>query len=127
VIFVDTSTLVDALTGPKHSWTKIERVLEDGARLFLTSLVLYEWLRGPRTAEEIGIQEDLFPSHRIVPFVADDAKLSAEFYRTLPGARTREMDLGIAAIAIRHHAPLWTLNPQDFKDIPRLRLYRPPR
>jgi predicted nucleic acid-binding protein len=36
--------------------------------------------------------------------------------------RGREIDLAIAATAIVHDAALWTLNPRDFADVPRLRL-----
>jgi predicted nucleic acid-binding protein len=32
------------------------------------------------------------------------------------------VDLAIAACAIVHGAALWTLNPQDFKDVPGLEL-----
>jgi hypothetical protein len=34
------------------------------------------------------------------------------------------LDLMIAACAIVRGAPLWTLNPRDFDDIPGLKLYR---
>jgi predicted nucleic acid-binding protein len=39
----------------------------------------------------------------------------------------RELDLAIAASAIRQDAAFWTLNPRDFADIPRLRLVEPTR
>jgi len=32
------------------------------------------------------------------------------------------IDLAIAACALTHEAALWTLNPEDFRDIPGLRL-----
>ena len=37
-------------------------------------------------------------------------------------ARSREMDLAIAACAITQDAALWTLNEEDFRDIPGLKL-----
>ena len=37
-------------------------------------------------------------------------------------ARSREIDLAIAATAISRDIPLWTLNRRDFEDIPGLRL-----
>lgn len=88
------------------------------------ALVLYEWLRGPRTARELTDQEKLFPSAAAVVFDSEDAALSANLYRKLRRARSREIDIAIAACAIRHEAKLWTLNPDDFADIPGLRLYR---
>lgn len=57
----------------------------------------------------------------IGPAVADAA---ARLYRRLGRARGREADLLIAACAMVHEAPLWTLNPADFRDVPGLELYR---
>jgi predicted nucleic acid-binding protein len=88
----------------------------------IPSLVLYEWLRGPRLAEELAMQEALFPSEASVPFGQREAALSAKLYQSLRRPRGREMDIAIAACAITHQAELWTLNQTDFKDIPGLRL-----
>jgi predicted nucleic acid-binding protein len=51
-----------------------------------------------------------------------EALVAADLYRKVKRARGREMDLAIAACAITHDSRLWTLNPQDFKDIPNLKL-----
>jgi predicted nucleic acid-binding protein len=80
----------------------------------------------PRTAEELGDQELLFPATSALPFDAEDSKLSADIYRSLRRARGREIDIAIAATSVRHDISLWTLNPRDFEDVPRLRLSRPP-
>ena len=69
-----------------------------------------------------NIQQNLFPSESIVPFIAEEAAIAARLYRSVPRARGREIDLMIAASAIRHDAELWTLNVADFEDIPGLRL-----
>lgn len=37
----------------------------------------------------------------------------------------RDMDIAIAACAIEQRARLWTLNPNDFRDLPGLDLYEP--
>jgi predicted nucleic acid-binding protein len=91
----------------------------------LPALVLYEWLRGPRIAEELALQESLFPSESVVPFDKEQAKVSAGLYRSVRRARTREVDLAIAACALVHEARLWTLNRADFQDVPGIRLYVP--
>jgi predicted nucleic acid-binding protein len=127
VTLLDTSLLIDSLAGPKHSGPVLRRVLEQGELLAISTIVVYEWLRGPRTLDEIADQEFFFPAGSAIPFETQDARIAAEIYRSLPRARSREFDIAIAAIAIRHKALLWTLNPQDFKDIPRLRLFRAPR
>jgi predicted nucleic acid-binding protein len=126
VTAIDTSALIDALSGPKRSATALRRAIEGGERLFIPSLVLYEWLRGPRIATELIAQEALFPSSAAVVFGPREATLSAEIYRSISASggrpRGREIDIAIAAIAISRDAKLWTLNDADFRDIPSLRL-----
>jgi len=120
--FLDTSVLVASLTGQRRSAPALRRAIERGERILVPSLVMYEWLRGPRLPEEVATQEALFPSEAAVPFGAPEAALSAKLYRSLRRPRGREIDLAIAACAIRREAELWTLNSADFKDIPGLRL-----
>jgi predicted nucleic acid-binding protein len=122
MVILDTSVLIASLTGPKRSAPALYRLVQHGERIALPSLVLYEWLRGPRTRQEIADQEELFPASAALPFGPEEAAVSAELYRTVRRARGREIDLAIAACTIRHEAQLWTLNPRDFADIPGLSL-----
>jgi predicted nucleic acid-binding protein len=122
VILLDTSVLVDALTGSRRSAPALRKAIERGERILIPSLVLYEWLRGPRLPEEIAAQEALFPSESAIPFESREAALSAKLYSSLRRPRGREIDLAIAACAISREAELWTLNVADFEDIPNLRL-----
>lgn len=125
MILLDTSILIDALTGPRRSAAALRRALERGERLVVPALVLFEWLRGPRLPEELAAQEALLPARSALPFGPVEAALAADLYRTLARPRGREIDLAIAASAILRDAPFWTLNPADFRDIPRLRLVPP--
>ena len=120
---LDTSLLIDALTGPKRSAAVLRRAIHEGERILLPSLVLYEWLRGPRLPPELAAQEALFPRENVIPFGWQDSALSAKLYRSVQRARGREIDLAIAACAMNREALLWTLNTADFKDVPGLRLY----
>ena len=123
MIHLDTSTLVDALTGPRRSAQALRKAIEDGQRVQMSTIVLYEWLRGPRRAAELSDQEALFPREAAVAFDSEAAALAARLYASLPRARGREIDLAIAACAIAHDASLWTLNRSDFADIPDLKLH----
>ena len=127
VIHLDTSVLVDALAGARRSARTLRRVVEQGERVAISTLVLYEWLRGPRVEAEIADQEDLLPAAQAALFGPREAARAAQLYRTVPRARGREFDLGVAACALVHEASLWTLNPGDFRDVPSLTLYRGPR
>jgi predicted nucleic acid-binding protein len=124
VIHIDTSLLVDALTGTRRSAGALRRVVEQGERITASTLVLYEWLRGPRVEAELTDQEELLPAAQAVPFGHREAARAAQLYRTVPRARGREFDLAVAACALVHEAALWTLNPGDFRDIPGLTLHR---
>ncbi len=122
IVHVDTSALVDALTGPRRSLDRLVALTEQGHRLMLSSIVLYEWRRGPRTPVELAAQEELFPTDAAVVFGAAEAVVASRLYTTVPRARGREIDLAVAACALVAGAALWTLNPRDFADIPDLRL-----
>ncbi|MFI5339262.1 MAG: type II toxin-antitoxin system VapC family toxin [Candidatus Methylomirabilales bacterium] len=122
MIHLDTSVLIDALTGPRRSAPQLREWIDNRERILVSALVLYEWLRGPRVREEIEAQEALFPSAMAIPFGPREAAIVAEVYRTLRRPRGRELDLAVAACALTHGAALWTLNPEDFRDIPDLRL-----
>ncbi len=122
MIHLDTCVLVDALTGPRRSAPALRALFEEGERVSFSTLVLYEWLRGPRRAEELRVQEALFPASEAAPFDRAEAALAADLYRHVRRPRGREIDLAIAASAILNDAVFWTLNPRDFDDIPRLRL-----
>jgi len=124
VIVLDTSVLIDALTGPRRSAPTLRRAIQDGDRLLLPSLVLYEWLRGPRRAEELAAQDALFPAAAALPFGPAEAARAAQLYVRLRRGRGREVDLAIAACALTLGARLWTLNPRDFRDLEGLELYR---
>jgi predicted nucleic acid-binding protein len=124
VIVLDTSVLIDSLSGPKRSAQRFRTAIEKGERILLPSLVLYEWLRGPRLPSEIAAQEALLPSEGVIVFGSREAALSAQLYQSLRRPRGREIDIAIAACAIVRNAELWTLNTSGFADIPDLRLRR---
>jgi predicted nucleic acid-binding protein len=126
VIALDTSILVDALTGPRRSASALRRAIADGERILIPALVLFEWLRGPRTLPELEAQEALFPRRQAAAFGDPEAGIAAELYGQVSRPRGREIDLAIAACAMVRSAALWTLNRNDFTDLPGLELYEPP-
>ncbi len=124
-IHLDTSVLVDAITGTRRSFPLLERTITAGHVIATSALVLYEWRRGPRTSEELEDQEALLPSAEARGFGPAEAVRAAHLYRASRRARGRDMDIAIAACALEHGARLWTLNPDDFRDLSGLTLYEP--
>ena len=125
MILLDTSALIDSLCAPHTSAPHLRAALERGERILVPTLVLFEWLRGPRVPQELAAQEALFPGESSIPFGPDEARVAAGLYRVVAGARGRELDIAIAACAVSLQAELWTLNMDDFSDIPQLRVSRP--
>jgi predicted nucleic acid-binding protein len=126
LIHVDTSVLVDAFTGPRRSLASLESATIKGEVVTFCSIVLYEWLRGPRTEDEVETVRLFFETDRLATFGERDAKTAALLFRQIKRARQRQADLAIAACAIEEGAALWTLNASDFDDVPGLRLYQAP-
>lgn len=125
MVLLDTSVLVDGLTENGRLLPQIVDAMGGGERLAISTMVLFEWLRGPRAAAELEAQETLFRSHAALPFETADAEIAARIYRSVKRPRGREAAIAIAACAIRHEAALWTVNTGDFGDIPGLRLFSP--
>ena len=125
MIHLDTSLLVDALTGQKRSARALRAAIAGGERVLLSTIVLYEWLRGPRLEPEIAMQAALFPPASAIAFGPEEARCAADLSRRIARARGRDLDLAVAACALIHDARLWTLNVADFTDLPNLKLYEP--
>jgi len=121
MILLDTSVLIDGFCGPRTSEFRLRRLISSD-EVLLPAIVLYEWLRGQRSAGELSDQENVLPSDEAIPFGRAEAAIAARIYRTVKSPRSREIDIAIAATAISHDASLWTLNRRDFEDVPRLRL-----
>jgi tRNA(fMet)-specific endonuclease VapC len=121
IVHLDTSVLISAIGGP--AGPALRRVIADRHRLQVSAVVLYEWLRGPRTKAELEFQDALFPSEEAIAFGAAEAHTAALLYSGVKRARGREIDLAIAACALVQNATLWTMNQRDFADVPGLRLF----
>ena len=60
IIHLDTSVLVDALSGDRASMPHLRAIFVEGHDVTMSTLVLWEWRRGPRSGAELDRQEELF-------------------------------------------------------------------
>lgn len=123
LVHLDTSLLIDAFTGARRSLWALRSATADGDVIAFSTIVLYEWLRGPRTDGEKRAVDRFFGSDASAIFGKREAARAAALYRQVTRARRRQADLALAACALEHGARLWTLNRTDFDDIPGLTLY----
>jgi len=123
LIHLDTSVLVDAFTGERRSLARLRAATAKGDVVSISSIVLYEWLRGPRTEDEKQAVDAFFELDQVAVFGRREAERAAGLHRRVKGARQRQADLAIAACAIEGSASLWTLNRSDFDDVPGLMLF----
>ena len=123
MIVLDTSVLIEALGRGGRMRGDLKAAWESRERILIPTLVAYEWERGPRTAAERVAFDRLFPEEGWIPFGKDEARLAADLYRSVGRPRQRTVDLAIAACAISWGGALWTLNRDDFLDLPGLELW----
>jgi predicted nucleic acid-binding protein len=123
LIHLDTSVLVDAFTGARRSLARLRAATAKGDVITFSTLVMYEWLRGPRTDSEKEAVDTFFELDLLSVFGRQEAERAAALYGGVKGARQRQADLAIAACAIELNARLWTLNRSDFEGIPGLMLF----
>lgn len=125
-VLVDSSVLVQAQRQPHSETAKQLLDLLDSSSIAVTGPVLIEYLRGARSQEGLEFLIDRVTS---LPFLETDqqvwliaARLSNRLMRG--GFTISVPDATIAATAIRHDVPLYTLD-NDFNRIPDLTLYDP--
>ncbi len=125
IVHLDTSVLIEALVPNGTSTAALRKLIRTGDKVASSTIVLFEWLRGPRSEEELRLREAVLPDDGVVAFGIEEATHAAQLYRMVRRPRGREADLAIAACAIVRGAALWTLNTTDFSDVPGLVLYEP--
>ena len=124
MIVVDTSVLIDALSGPRRSGPMLRAAIEAGERLLLPAWSSTNGSAARGSLEELDAQEALLPAERAL-LRAEEADLAAGLYEAVDEPRGREVDIAIAAHASEHGASVWTLNVTDFDDLPGVELYDP--
>ena len=85
LIHLDTSVLVDAFTGDRRSLSRVRAATARGDVIAFCTVVLYEWLRGPRTTDEKQAVEAFVDLDLLPAFGRREAERAADLYRALRG------------------------------------------
>ena len=126
MILVESSVLMQAQRLPDSEVAKDLASLMASGEATVTGPVIMEYLRGARSPEELE-----FLAERLVSIDCLEmdqqawviaGRLSNRLIRT--GETMTDLDVAIAAAAIRHDVPLYTLD-GAFEWVSELRLYRP--
>lgn len=113
MIHLDTSFLIRALVRDSAQDKLLRKWLADKAALAVSTIVWAEFLCGPVETLDVELAAEIIRER--VPFVSDDAVLSAHLFNLSGRRRGSLMDCMIAATAIRAEASLATENRADFR------------
>ena len=125
-VLVESSVLINAQRRPDSAASMELISLLSSGEAVVTGPVIMEYIRGARSAEELD-----FLTERIVSIDCLDVdrqtwviagRISNRLIRM--GQMLTDLDVVIAAVAIRYDIPLYTLD-RGFDRIPELRLYQP--
>src|SRR4030095_11055335 len=94
LIHLDTSLLIDAFSGGRRSLDRVRAVTANADVITFCTIVLFEWLRGPRTQDESEAVEAFFELDLLPSFGRAEAACAAGLYRQVKGARQRQGELG---------------------------------
>jgi len=119
---LDTDFLIYALSNAGPERKQLLALAESDAEIQISSIAWYEFVRGPRTPDQISIARSFFFEDGIIPFSEALASLSGEIFRQLGSPRRKSADIPIGVTAAAMDAVLLTRNSNDFAGIPDLKV-----
>jgi predicted nucleic acid-binding protein len=122
IFHVDTDVLVHAISHRGPEQRRILKLADSDVLLEASSIVWYEFSRGPRTPEQLAVARHVFGEDGIIPFSEQLAEAAGEQFRLLGSPRKRASDIAIGVVARSRGAVLLTRNARDFAGIDGLRL-----
>ncbi len=119
---LDNDFLVYALahTGPERR--RLVELSQSPEVVQMSAIAWYEFARGPRTPEQLGVARAFLLADGVVPLTEEIAIVAADTYRMLGSPRRRAADIAIGITASLLDATLLTRNHRDFAGIAGLRL-----
>lgn len=123
LILADTSVLIDHFRKQDKSRSALFALLEKNYRFSISSITSYEIYVGVYS-DQMEYWNSLLDKIIVFPFTDQTAKTAATIDKELKKKRKQIAipDLFIAATAIEHELPVYTLNKKHFERIDRLNL-----
>ena len=125
-VLVDTSILIQAQRVPDSGEARELAALLASGEAAMVGPVIMEHLRGARSSEEFEFLRDRLFSTPHLEMDSETWVIAARISTRLihEGRRLPDMDVVIAAAAIRYNVPLYTID-AGFRRIAELRFYQP--
>ena len=126
MVVIDTSAWIKYLRDPDSESGRVTDSLLLGREVVMVGMVLAEVLQGARTRRELDILRDRLTALRFLHTDQETWISVGELALHLRerGAMIPITDLIIAAVAMRHNEPVYTLD-DHFQRVPGLQLYGP--
>jgi len=122
LVHLDTDFLVYAVTSSGVEHRRLRVLSGTETQIQISSVVWYEFCRGPRTPDQIAVARSFFFEDSILPFSEELSILAADVFRQLQSTRRRSSDIAIGVTAAAMGALLITRNAADFAGIPGLEI-----
>ena len=114
---IDADFLVHALGSRGSAWRRLRKLNEEDVELEISAIAWYEFVRGPRSPEQIAVARSLFQEEAVIAFSEAHAEHAADVFRLLGSPRRRAADIAIGVTAIDRDAALLTGNSRDYSGI----------
>ena len=126
MVLVESSVLMQVQRLPGSKEARELAVLMSSGEAALTGPVIMEYLRGARSSEELEFLAERIVSINCLEMDPQTWVIAGRLSNRLirAGEKMTDLDVAIAATAIRHNVPLYTLD-KGFERISELRLYHP--
>ena len=113
MIHLDTGFLIRALVRNSAEDLKLRSWLRMQTQVGMSSIAWAEFLCGPVETKDIDLAARVIQER--VPFVDEDAAVTARLFNVAGRRRGTLIDCMIAAVALRTRSSLATTNPEDFR------------
>lgn len=119
-LLCDTCVIIDYINGRN---TTLNDLLDNGALLFINSVIEMELLQGARNKAELQVIKKKLQSFRLLNIQQDIFDLATQYIRDYCLSHTLLLpDAVIGATAIFYQIPLLTYNVKDFRFLPEIQL-----